>query len=152
MEFLANLHNKVIHFPIAFLIMYPFIELLAVITNREFFIKTAGLILLIGTLGSLAAALTGNQAFSFFKDWQKESLEIFNWHQTFANITVWYFSSLLVFRTYLTIKKKLNKKILLIILLLSLIGGYFVYQTANYGGKLSVQRILFYNSNQEIKN
>lgn len=141
MEFLANLHHKVIHFPIAFLLIYPFAEIAAFITGKNFFIKFAGVILFIGTVGSLAAVFTGNQAFTFIKDWSGENLKIFESHQTFATITVWYFTALLILRTYLGIKKKLNKKILSAFLILSLIGGYFIFQTANYGGKIAKERI-----------
>ncbi len=141
MEFLANLHHKVIHFPIAFLMVYPLIEILALTTGRDFFVKTAGVFLLIGTLGSLAAVFTGNQAFTFIKDWQNESLQVFDSHQTFATITVWYITGLLILRTYLSIKKKLNKKILFVFVILSLIGAYLIFQTANYGGELSKERL-----------
>lgn len=140
MEFLANLHHKVIHFPIAFLLLYPLMEILALITGKDFFTKSAGVFLLIGTIGSLAAVFTGNQAFTFIKEWQNESLKIFEWHQTFASISVWYFTALLILRTYLTIKKKLNRKILFGFVLLSLFGGYLIFQTANYGGEVAKER------------
>lgn len=140
MEFLANLHHKVIHFPIAFLMVYPLIEILALTTGKDFFVKSAGVFLLIGTLGSLAAVFTGNQAFTFIKEWQNESLQVFDSHQTFASISVWYFTGLLILRTYLSIKKKLNKKILIVFVILSLIGAYLIFQTANYGGELAKER------------
>lgn len=140
MEFLANLHHKVIHFPIAFLMVYPLIEILALTTGKDFFVKSAGVFLLIGTLGSLAAVFTGNQAFTFIKEWQNESLQVFDSHQTFASISVWYFTGLLILRTYLSIKKKLNKKTLIVFVILSLIGAYLIFQTANYGGELAKER------------
>lgn len=140
MEFLANLHHKVIHFPIAFLMVYPLIEILALTTGKDFFVKSAGVFLLIGTLGSLAAVFTGNQAFTFIKEWQNDSLQVFDSHQTFASISVWYFTGLLILRTYLSIKKKLNKKILIVFVILSLIGAYLIFQTANYGGELAKER------------
>ncbi len=140
MEFLANLHHKVIHFPIAFLMVYPLIEILALTTGKDFFVKSAGVFLQIGTLGSLAAVFTGNQAFTFIKEWQNESLQVFDSHQTFASISVWYFTGLLILRTYLSIKKKLNKKILIVFVILSLIGAYLIFQTANYGGELAKER------------
>lgn len=152
MEFLAHSHQKVIHFPIALLMLYPIMEFLAFAAYKEFYIKSAGLFLLVGTLGALASALTGNQAFTFFNDWQSETLDIFNSHQTYANITVWYFSVLLVFRTYFLIKKKLSKKFLMIFFFLSLAGIYFIYQTANFGGKLATERIKYLNFKVEIKN
>ena len=147
MEFLASLHHKIIHFPIAFLVIYPFVEMLAVLTGKDFFVKSAGMFLLIGTVGALLAALTGNQAYSFIQDWPDAELKLFYLHQTFANVTIWYFAILLASRFYFSIKKKLNKKLLLVFLILSIMGSYFVYQTANYGGKISKERLIITTEN-----
>jgi len=141
MEYLASIHPKIVHFPIAFLMFYPFMELLFLFTGKEYFLKSAMLFLVIGVIGSFFAVLSGNQAFEFVKNWTNEGKEIFSSHQTFANLTVWYFSALLMLRYYLFIKKKLNRKIISVIFVLSLFGGYFVYETGNYGGRLADQVI-----------
>lgn len=141
MEFLANIHPQVVHFPLAFLIFYPITELLAFVTRKQFFVSVANLFLMIGTLGAFLAVFTGNQAYAHIKNWSEDSLEIFNMHQMFANYTMWFFTGVLIFRIYLTIKKKLNQKTIFILLLFSLIGCYFVYQTGYYGGKVAEARI-----------
>lgn len=137
MEFLANIHPKIVHFPLAFLLLYPIMEFFALITKKEFYFKAANLFLFIGTIGALLAVFTGNQAYTYIKNWRTDSLNIFNSHQTFATITIWYFSGLLVLRLYLYLKKKLNQKTVFIFILLALLGSYFVYQTGNYGGELA---------------
>lgn len=137
MEFLANIHPKIVHFPLAFLLLYPIMEFLALITKKEFYSKAANLFLFIGTIGALLAVFTGNQAYTYIKNWQTDNLNIFYSHQTFATITMWYFSGLLVLRLYLYLKKKLNQKTVFILFLLALVGIYFVYQTGNYGGELA---------------
>ena len=149
MEFLASIHPKIVHFPIAFLMLYPLMESIYLITGKDFFSKAAMLFLLIGVIGSFFAVLSGNQAFEFVRNWTDEGKEIFNEHQTFANLTVWYFSALLVLRYFLFIKKKLNRTIISIIFILSLFGGYFVYQAGNYGGKLADQSVINSISNIE---
>jgi len=151
MEFLASIHPKVVHFPIAFLMFYPVVELLFLITRKDFFTKTAMLFLAIGVIGSFFAVLSGNQAFEFVKNWNNESKEIFGSHQTFANLTVWYFSALLVVRYFLFVKKKLNRTIISVIFVLALIGSYIVYQTGNYGGKLADQVKISSDSSVEIE-
>jgi len=151
MEFLASIHPKVVHFPIAFLMFYPVVELLFLITRKDFFTKTAMLFLAIGVIGSFFAVLSGNQAFEFVKNWNNESKEIFGSHQTFANLTVWYFSALLVVRYFLFVKKKLNRTIISVIFVLALIGSYIVYQTGNYGGKLADQVKISSASSVEIE-
>ena len=96
MEFFASLHPKIVHFPLAFLLIYPVIELVALITKKDFYSKTANLFLLIGTIGAFIAVFTGNQAYSLIQNWDKESLEIFNSHQTFANFTMWFFTGIIL--------------------------------------------------------
>jgi len=151
MEYLASIHPKIVHFPIAFLMFYPFMELLFLFTGKEYFSKSAMLFLVIGVIGSFFAVLSGNQAFEFVKNWTNEGKEIFSSHQTFANLTVWYFSALLMLRYYLFIKKKLNRKIISVIFVLSLFGGYFVYETGNYGGRLADQVIMNLPSSTEYE-
>jgi uncharacterized membrane protein len=142
MEFLASIHPKIVHFPIAFLLMYPIIELLFIITNKDFFLKVSLIFLTIGVIGSLFAVLSGNQAFELVKNWTDEGKVIFNNHQTYANLTVWFYSILLVIKYFLFIKKKLNRALILVIFVLSLLGGFFIYQAGNFGGKLAEQVIL----------
>ena len=136
MEFLAELHPKIVHFPIALLITFTLLELIGTLLNKEFFTKTAHLILFLGVIGTILAALTGNQAFIAYEYWNPASEALFNHHQTFANLTVWYFTGLLVLRTYLVVKKKYLKIIKYIFLVLTLFGGFLVYQTSEYGGDL----------------
>ena len=95
MEFLAEIHPKIVHFPLAFLLLYPLIELLYFVTRKEFYNKSAFLFLLIGVIGALLAVLSGNQAYAMVSEWNPKTLEIFNSHQTFANISIWYFTFLL---------------------------------------------------------
>ena len=151
MEFLAGIHPKVVHFPIAFLMMFPLMELIFLFTGKDFFSKAAMLFLAIGVIGSFFAVLSGNQAFEFVKNWNDEGKAVFSEHQTFANLTVWYFSVLLVIRYFLFIKKKLNRTIISVIFILSLIGSYFVYQAGNYGGKLAEQVIINSTSSIEVE-
>lgn len=139
MEFLASLHTKVIHFPIAFLMIYPVMELLFLVTEKEFYSKSAMMFLAIGVFGSFFAVLSGNQAYQLINNWSDVGKEIFNSHQTFANITVWYYAALLSLRYFLFIEKKLNRLFIIVIVILSLVGVYFVYQTGSYGGKLADQ-------------
>lgn len=141
MEFLAGLHGKIIHFPIALLIIYPIVEFAAFISRKDFFSKTALLFLFIGVLGAVVAALTGNQAFTLNQNLSDVSLDLFSNHELNANITLWLFTALLTTRYYLFVKKKLSLKFHFVILLIALSGMYFVYQTGHYGGELARQKM-----------
>jgi uncharacterized membrane protein len=136
MEFLAQFHPKVIHFPIAFLCVYIFLELIGALFKKDFFSKTAHLFLLFGVLGALAAVLTGNQAEEAFEGWNKNTHAILETHSTYANITLWYFTLLLAARTFLVLKKRLNISFKYLITALAIIGAYFVYQTGEHGGEM----------------
>ncbi len=148
MEFLAELHPKVVHFPIALLITFVLLELIGTLLNKDFYAKTAHLILFLGVIGSIFAVLTGNQAFIAYEYWNPASEALFNNHQTFANLTIWYFTGLLVLRTYLVVKKKYFKTIKYVFLILTLLGGFLVYQTSEYGGEL----VKKYGIGTELKN
>jgi len=136
MEFLAELHPKVVHFPIALLITYVILELIGILFKIDFYQKAAHLLLFLGVIGAFFAVLTGNQAHAAYRYWNDSSSELFNDHQTFANLTVWYFTGILLLRTYLVVKKKFPSLFKYIVLTLALFGCYLIYQTAEYGGDL----------------
>ena len=136
MEELSRLHPFIVHFPITLFTIYFLFELYAVMLKKEYLAKSALVILLLGVIGAFGAVLTGNQAFSSFNDWQPASLKIFNEHQTYANITTWYFFALLIGRTYLVVKKKLSSFYQVIILIMGAVGIFLVLQTGYYGGEL----------------
>ncbi len=136
MEFLAELHPKVVHFPIALLLTYVILELIGIVFRKEFYQKAAHLLLFLGVIGAFFAVLTGNQAYIAYEYWNDSSIDLFNDHQTFANLTIWYFTGMLVLRTYLVVKKKFSSSYRYIIFILALFGCYLVYQTAEHGGDL----------------
>jgi len=139
MEFLAALHPKVIHFPIAFLLGYFLFEFLGIVLKKEFLSKAAHLLLLLGVLGAFAAVLTGRQAEEAFEYWNKQSSELLEEHELYANLTLWYFAVLLMLRTFISFKKKFVGIVQYVILVLALVGVYFVYEAGEHGGKMVYQ-------------
>ena len=140
MEFLAELHPRIVHFPIAFLLIYALLEIFGILSKKEFFQKSAYLFLFLGVLTAIAAVITGNQAAEIASKLKDAGAvvptDLISQHENFANISLWYFTALLVFRTYVVIKKKFRGIFQYIFILLVIIGAYFVYKTADYGGKL----------------
>ncbi|NWF89405.1 MAG: hypothetical protein HXY50_08065 [Ignavibacteriaceae bacterium] len=136
MEFLSAFHPKVVHFPIAFLLGYFLFELLGILLKKEFLSKAAHLLLLLGVLGALAAVMTGREAEEAFEYWNKQSGELVEEHELYANLTLWYFTGLLVLRTFIAFKKKFVGVVQYVVLLLTIIGVYFIYQTGELGGKM----------------
>ncbi|HOI30688.1 MAG TPA: DUF2231 domain-containing protein [Melioribacteraceae bacterium] len=139
MEFLAGLHPKVIHFPIAFFILYFIFETAGIILKKEYLNKSAFIILALAVFFSIVAVLTGNQAHEMVKQIQADAAlynELIDKHELFSTITLWYFLALLIARTYLTVKKKFADKLRYLFVLLGLIGTVLIYLTATYGGEL----------------
>ena len=140
MEFLANLHPKLVHFPIVFLLCYVVLEIIAAFSKKEVFSKAAHITLFFGVVTALLAVLTGQQAEEVASKWNDAGAIIpfkaIGEHEDFADLTLWYFAALLVIRTFLVMKKKFTTNIKYIFVVLALVGTYFVYQVGEHGGKL----------------
>lgn len=140
MEFLASLHPKIIHFPIAFLLIYVLLEITGVLTKKEFYTKSAHLFLLFGVLAAVAAVITGNQAADIALKWKDKGAIIpsglISEHEEYATITLWYFTALLILRTFYSIKKKFNGFVQYVFILFAIIGAFLIYETGDHGGRL----------------
>jgi uncharacterized membrane protein len=139
MEFLADLHPKVIHFPIAFFILYFLFETAGIILKRDYLTKSAFIVLILGLFFSLFSVLTGNQAHQAVKQVQIDAAlynDLIEQHELFATITLWYFVAVSVFRIYLLVNKKFVNRIRYIFIILGLVGSLLIYLTGTYGGEL----------------
>lgn len=151
MEFLAEFHPKVVHFPIALLSVYVLVEIISAITKNKFFSYLAYSLLVLGVVGAIAAVLTGEQAGVKASIWDEIGTKndaiipfgLISEHEEYATITVWFFFALLVLRTLFVIQFMIRKnyeKFLTLarycFALLAIIGSYYIYQTAEHGGKL----------------
>lgn len=141
METLASLHPKVVHFAVALLLTYVLLEVLYFIFKKDFLNKSATLILFLGILGALASLITGNQAFHYaeylFDNYDvKIPFGLIDEHEQYAQITTFWFVGILFIRFFLNVKNKFKGWLQIIVLLLAIIGTYFVYETGEHGGEL----------------
>ncbi|HVO74788.1 MAG TPA: DUF2231 domain-containing protein [Ignavibacteriaceae bacterium] len=140
MEFLAQFHPQIIHFPIVLLLLYVLFETIGVVFKRDFFSKSAHLILFLGVLAAVAAVLTGQQAFNVASSWEEKGAIIqfgaIHEHENWATLTLWYFAALLVIRTFITFKKKFTGYFQYLFVVLALVGAFFVFETGDHGGHL----------------
>jgi len=135
-NFLAEIHPRVVHFPIALLTTYSILEIVGVLFKNEFISKTALLILCLAVATSLLAVLTGNQAANNFTFWTEKSSALLNDHQTFATFLLWFSAIVCGLRFYFIIKKKFYGIVQYIFLIFSLVILFLVYQTGTHGGDL----------------
>ncbi len=140
MEFIAELHPKVVHFPVALLITYTLFEILGAFLKREFISKAALVILFLGIITAVLAVLTGNQADQLARSLAEKGAaypkDLIEQHELFATLTIWYFFALMILRTYFVIKKKFENKVKYLFAVLAIIGSVFVYKAGDYGGEL----------------
>ncbi len=140
MEFLAELHPRIVHFPVALFILYFFFEASGILLKKNYLSKSAYIILFVGIVTAVIAVLTGNQAHEAAKILYKEKINLLDrmieQHEQNATITLWYFFAVLVLRTYLILKKKFENKWKYIFIPLGLAGCYLIYITGIHGGDL----------------
>ena len=147
-NFLADIHTKVVHFPVALLATYSVLEIVGIIFKNEFISKSALLILCIGVVTALLAVLTGNSAADNFLYWNAESSAMLFNHQNYATYLAWFSALFCGLRIYIVVKKKfvgLRKYAFLIFALLIL---FLVYKTGTYGGDLVKKYGIGTNLNQ----
>jgi len=146
---LASLHQKIIHFPIAFLAVYPFIELVGLIRKSEFIDKLSIIILSIGLFGLILALITGNSNLELYKNLSDIEMKILNEHIFYANYTAWFSGILFLIRIYFSKKIKTNIILRVMFVLISIIVLYFIFKTGEYGG-LTNEIISNYKINHQI--
>lgn len=143
MEFIAGLHPKFVHFPIALFLLYTLFEIAGIIIKKEFLNKAAFIILLLSIMGAVAAVLTGNQASAVAEKLSDLDVNIplgaVSKHEDYANYAMWYMFLLAALRTYLLVKKKFTGKLKYLFIIFSLVGSFLVFEAALLGGKLVYQ-------------
>jgi len=135
-NFLAEIHTKVVHFPIALLATYSILEVIGISFKNEFITKCALLILCLGVVTSLFAVLTGNQAATDFLFWTDQSKALLSSHQSYATILLWLSAIVCGLRIYVVIKKKFVGWIKYVFLIFAIVILFLVFKTGTYGGDL----------------
>jgi len=135
-NFLADIHPKVVHFPVALLTTYSLLEIVGIVFKKEFISKSALLILCLGVLTAFFAVLTGNQAASEFGFWNEQSNSLLNEHQTYATYLLWFSAIICGSRIFVVVKKKFFGMTNYLFILFALVIIFLVFQTGTHGGDL----------------
>jgi uncharacterized membrane protein len=153
----THLHAMLIHFPIALLLVAFFSEIISLVLKKEFFKNVAFYLLILGTLGTVAAYLTGNAAGEGIEEGPlKIPMEL---HEQAATITLWLaiitavFQITLFFLKYKTTFTRSIGIILFTALIAAVsrtayLGGQLVY---NHGAGVQLELPDFGNATQETQ-
>lgn len=150
MEFFADLHPKAIHYPVALLTIYPLLMIIYIFYKNEVLAKSALLLLAGGIAGLVLSLFTGNSAFQAFTEANvnhpqiKMLTELIGVHDDFATALTFVFSATFIFNFFYFVKSyikkdtesKIVKNAPKILVAISILGLYFLYKTAEIGGKL----------------
>ncbi|MCX7612236.1 MAG: hypothetical protein N2043_11675 [Ignavibacterium sp.] len=146
----STLHEKVIHFPIAFLVLYPFVEIFYLIKKTELGEKLSFIFLVIGLLGIFFALFTGNLTLNKFSHLSIKELEIVNLHIDFATNSTFLVSIIFLLKIYF--RRKIPNKIFihLTIVILSIIVLILIFKVGEYGGNLE-ETLIKQNQQHQLK-
>ena len=135
-NFLADIHPKVVHFPIALLTTYSLLEIVGIVFKKEFISKSALLILCLGVVTAFFAVLTGNQASADFNFWTDDSSALLGEHQNYATYLLWFAVLVCGIRIFVILKKMFSGITKYLFILFALMILFLVYQTGMHGGDL----------------
>ena len=132
---LSLIHPMIVHFPIALLIVGFLSDLLGLIFKKDFFSRTGFYLLILGTIGVVAAYLTGTSAGEGITEagTLKQALET---HENAGELALWIMVFAALFRIALVFTKKYKGVFQLIGLLIFFVGVLSIARTGFYGGEL----------------
>jgi len=136
-DWAPNIHPMIVHFPIVLLIIAVLFDTAGLILKKFTWLQKSALLLyLLGTIAAGVAFLTGRAA-SDGLDIPANVITAVNDHADWAEITLWFFSIYTIIRLSIGYFFKSLKKVIVIpIVLIGLLGIYFLYQTGDHGAKL----------------
>lgn len=129
------IHPMIVHFPIALLIVGFISDLISIFFKNSFFAKAGLFLLIFGTLGVVAAYITGNIEGDGLTETGplKNAIEF---HQDAALISLWIMVTTSVVRIAFIMMKKYEGAFKYLALFLFFIGVLSIARTGYYGGEL----------------
>ena len=128
-------HPFIVHFPIALLTVSAICDLVALLTERDQYARTGYLLLILGTIGAMAAALSGEAAEGVAE--QIPGIhDVLENHENLATLAVWVAVILTLGRTHLVLKKRFAGAARVVYLALALGLGGLVLWVGFTGGRM----------------
>ena len=130
-----DFHPFIVHFPIAFLTLSALCDLVALLTSRDQFRFAGFLLLVLGTLGALAAAQSGDSA-EHFAGQIPGIHEALEQHESLATVAIWAAVVLTLGRAHFVLKKRFQGAVCIVYVLLALGLSGTILATGYTGGKM----------------
>ncbi|HSD64248.1 MAG TPA: DUF2231 domain-containing protein [Ignavibacteriaceae bacterium] len=129
------IHPMIVHFPIALLIVGLLADFIGLISKKEFFSNAGFYLLILGTLGVVAAFITGQSAGEGVTETGSLKLALEN-HEDAAQLSIWLMSAAALVRIMFVAIKKYSGVLKWIAFALFLIGVLSIARTGYFGGEL----------------
>ena len=131
----THLHPMIVHFPIALLIVGFLADVIHLIIKKEFFSRAGFYLLILGTIGVIAAYLSGEYAGDGVTEAGAlgQALEA---HEEAATLALWLMSGAALVRIAFVILKKYDGVFKAVAFTLFLLGVISIARTGYYGGEL----------------
>lgn len=131
----THIHPMIVHFPIALIIVGFLADLIGAIWKKEFFSKVGFYLLILGTVGVVAAYFSGNFAGGGITEAGplKHALET---HEEAAELSLWLMLGVAVIRIGLVLFKKYSGTLQWLAVMLFFLGVLSIARTGFYGGEL----------------
>ncbi|MGE5681989.1 MAG: DUF2231 domain-containing protein [Bacillota bacterium] len=130
-----HIHPMIVHFPIALLIVGFLFDAVGLFIKKDFFSRTGFYLLILGTIGVVAAYFSGDMAGDGISETGalKQALET---HEEAAILSLWLMVGISAIRIAFVVMKKYSGTFQYIAVLLFLIGILSIARTGYYGGEL----------------
>lgn len=132
---LSHIHPMIVHFPIALLIVGFLFDVTGLITKKEFFNKAGLYLLVLGSIGVLAAYLSGENAGSGIEEAGALKTALEN-HEDAAFLAAIIVSISFLFRVVIVYLKKYAGALKFVSAFLFLLAVLAIARTGYYGGEL----------------
>ena len=131
----SHLHPMIVHFPIALVMVGFLFDAVSFFFKKDFFSKAGFYLLILGTLGVIAAYFSGQYAGSGITEagTLKEALET---HEEAAELTLWLMTGAALVRIAFVLLKKYSGALKGVAFALFLLGVISIVRTGAYGGEL----------------
>lgn len=135
LETLASWHHVIVHFSVAFTIGSAGFDIIDFFFPRKRFEETGFLLMVTAIPFLLLAVLTGNLAESHAPNLEQAAVAL-ELHIRYANIAVWLFSAVGLWRVFLHFKRRYHGKNKVLYMFIVATAAASVYLAALHGGSI----------------